>query len=64
MQSMDEGVEVCRREGVMHSPRGMQGSCWWDESSLGSYAGTHFLATLLLQVVHAPAQGTEQEINS
>ena len=62
--SWGEKVGSCRREGVLHSPQGMQGSCWWDESSLGSYVGTHFLATLPLQVAHAPAQETEQEIDS
>ena len=48
---------------VMHSPRGMQGSCWWDGSCLGSYVGTHFPSTLPLQVAHVLTQGAEQEMD-
>ena len=47
----------------MHSPRDMQGSCWWDGSSLGSYVGTRSPATPPLQVAHVLTQGAEQEMD-
>ena len=48
---------------VMLSPRGTQGSYWWDGSCLGSYVGTRSPSTLPLQVAHVLTQGAEQEMD-